>query len=254
MSTISDYVRDHFDGMLVIGDVHGDIDAFSRAANFATSENFFLMSLGDLVDRVPYSFEVVHKMHSMVYDGRAGFVLGNHDDKHYRHIKGNKVRFSRDAQRTLVNVGEERLSEFNRMYCEIIEDPMLSGLFHKFGDIAMVHAASHHSLWDGTTTDKKSARSRFLVGETDGKLREDGFPVRLYNWVEEIPQGKTLIVGHDHEPVHGINIHSPMVVKNSMGGTAVFMDTGNGKGGHLSGAVVLHHKDKFVIDNFMEFK
>jgi len=45
--------------MLVFGDVHGDYDSFKRAYDYARSENFSFMSMGDLVDRARKPFEVV---------------------------------------------------------------------------------------------------------------------------------------------------------------------------------------------------
>lgn len=256
MFTVANYVKENFDGMLVFADVHGDYDSFRRAYNYAKSENFFFMSLGDLVDRARKPFEVVRDMYECMYDGRGGFVIGNHDDKHYRGAKGNKVSFSKDARQTLADVGNDRMDEFNRMYTAIVEDKLLSGLFHKFDDLTLVHAASHPSIWDGALPNSsgKTARSRFLVGETNGEVYEDGYPVRLYNWIDEVPVGKTVMVGHDKQPVNNVPIHQPLVVTNSAGGKVIFMDTGCGKGGFLSAAVVLHGKKGFTIDKFVEFK
>lgn len=252
--SLANYVRDSFDGMLVFADVHGDYDSFKRAHDYARSENYFFMSLGDLVDRARKPFEVVKAMHECMRDGLGGFVVGNHDEKHHRGAKGNKVSFSRDAKQTLEDVGEARKEEFSRMYTEIVEDKMLSGLFHIFDDLTLVHAAGHPCIWEGVNVVGKTARSRFLVGETNGDTYEDGYPVRLYNWIEEVPTGKTVIVGHDKQPIHNVPITEPMVVSNKNGGKVVFLDTGCGKGGFLSGAVVLHDKKRFKFDRFMEFK
>lgn len=240
--------------MLVFGDIHGDYDSFKKARDFAKKENFFFMSLGDLVDRGRNPFEVINDMHDTMYDGLGGFTIGNHDDKHYRFSKGNKVSFSRDGKQTLDDVGVERLSEFHRMYSAIVEDTMLSGLFHKFDDITLVHAASHPCLWESNPSIGRTERSRFIVGETNGEKMDDGYPVRLYNWIEEVPIGKTVIVGHDKMPIHNVNITEPMVVSNKNGGKVIFLDTGCGKGGFLSGALVLFGKKGFTVDSFVEFK
>lgn len=254
--TIASYVRDSFDGMLVFGDVHGDFESFKRARDYAVSENFLFMSLGDLVDRARQPFEVVESMYNMMYNGRAGFAIGNHDDKHYRGLAGNKVSFSEDAKQTLADVGEERMEEYKRMYMAIVDDKILSGLYHKFDNFTLVHAASHPSIWDdpkeGSTG--KTARSRFLVGETNGESYDDGYPIRLYNWIDEVPAGKTVIVGHDKQPINNVPIYEPKIVTNNEGGKVIFMDTGCGKGGFLSGVVIVNSKKGFEIDKFMEFK
>lgn len=254
MFTVANYVKESFDGMLIFGDVQGDFDSYERARNYAVGENFLFMSLGDLVDRARKPFEVVESMYKMMQDGRAALTIGNHDDKHYRGIMGNKVRFSKDSKQTLDDVGPERMDEFKRMFKAIIEDKMLAGLYHKFDDFTLVHAAGHPMLWEDHNDVGKSARSRFLVGETNGEVYDDGYPVRLYNWIDEIPMGKTVIVGHDKQPIHNVPIHEPLQVTNAHGGKAIFMDTGCGKGGFLTGAVMLHGKKGFVLDRFVEFK
>jgi predicted phosphodiesterase len=254
MMTISNYVKENFDGMLVFGDVHGDYESFRKARDFAISEHFFFMSLGDLVDRSRHPFEVIESMYNMMYDGNAGFVIGNHDDKHHRAIMGNKVSFSKDAKQTLDDVGHARMAEYQRMYKAIVEDTMLSGLYHRFDNFILVHAASHPSLWEESTEVGKTARSRFLVGETNGEKYDDGYPVRLYNWIEEVPSGKTVIVGHDKQPIHNVPITEPMCLTNKNGGKVIFLDTGCGKGGFLTGAIMLHDKKGFKVDKFVEFK
>ena len=252
---VASYVKDNFDGMLVFGDVHGDYVSFKRAYDYAKSENFFFMSLGDLVDRDRQPYEVVEAMYNAMYDGRAGFTVGNHDNKYYRFANGAKVSFSRDAQRTFEDVGEERKEEFMRMYCGIIEMPMQSAIFHRFDDILLVHAAAHKEMWDPTVTKLgKSAQSRALVGETINEIGADGYPIRLYNWVEDVPMGKTVVIGHDKQPVDNIPIEKPLHMTNKNGGKVIFMDTGCGKGGFLSGMVILHDKKGFKVDSFMEFK
>lgn len=254
--TVANYIRENFDGMLVFADIHGDYESFSRARDYAVRENFLFMSLGDLVDRGRQPYEVVESMFKMMNDGRAAFVIGNHDDKHYRAALGNKVSFSRDAKQTLDDVGAERINEYHHMYKSIIDDRMLSGLFHTFDDITLVHAASHSSIWEGQkeSSSGKTARSRFLVGETNGERYDDGYPVRLYNWIEEVPTGKTVIVGHDKQPIDNVPIIEPKVILNSNGGKVIFLDTGCGKGGFLTGVVILHGKKGFLLDQFMEFK
>jgi len=45
-----------------------------------------------------------------------------------------------------------------------------------------------------------------------------------------------------------------MIVFNKNGGKVVFLDTGCGKGGFLSGAVMLSDKKGFRIDHFVKFR
>lgn len=251
---LSNYVRDNFTGILVFGDIHSEYDSLRRAHDYAEAHNYFFMSLGDLVDRGLEPFETVLYMHNLINLNKAGFTIGNHDDKYRRFYKGSKVRFSEEAKMTLTYVGDNRQSEFLEKYTEIVEHPIHSSMFHIFDDIVLTHAASHSSMWDSTQKFSKEAHARALVGEVSGEVYSNGYPVRLYNWVEEIPIGKTVIVGHDRSPIFNILISEPLVRSNKNGGKAIFLDTGCGKGGHLTGAVILLHNNKFKFDSFVDFK
>ena len=75
-----------------------------------------------------------------------------------------------------------------------------------------------------------TALSRALFGQTTGRTQADGYPERVLRWVDRIPEGVTVYCGHDRRSTDG----RPYVRAGHGGGTAVFLDTGAGKGGHLS--------------------
>jgi hypothetical protein len=254
MSNLANYVKQNFKGMLVFGDIHSDYESLMKAHKFATDNDLFFMSLGDLVDRGPFPFETVSHMAKFIDEGKAGFTSGNHDTKFYKFAQGEKVNLSVDARRTIADVGPERMDEFLRLYTKVFTAPMFSDLFHTFDDIILVHAASHPSMWNPRAGHSNTQLSRALYGEVNGERHDNGFPVRLYNWIDEVPMGKTVIVGHDRAPIHMVAITEPMVKTNSNGGKVIFMDTGCGKGGFLSGAVILHNKKHFKFDSFVDFK
>ena len=72
--------------------------------------------------------------------------------------------------------------------------------------------------------------ARALYGETTGRVQPDGYPERSLRWVDRVPPGYTVYCGHDRRSGDG----RPYVHHGAAGGTAVFLDTGAGKGGHLS--------------------
>jgi hypothetical protein len=75
-----------------------------------------------------------------------------------------------------------------------------------------------------------SLLSRALFGEMTGRMQPDGYPERVLRWVDRIPPGLTVYCGHDQRSTDG----RPYVRHGASGGTAIFLDTGAGKGGHLS--------------------
>lgn len=72
--------------------------------------------------------------------------------------------------------------------------------------------------------------SRALFGQPTGRTRHDGYPERSLRWVDRIPFGLTVYCGHDRRSLDG----RPYRRLGAQGGEAVFIDTGAGKGGHLS--------------------
>ncbi len=72
--------------------------------------------------------------------------------------------------------------------------------------------------------------ARALYGQTTGRVTGAGKPERLLRWVEDIPANMTVYCGHDRRSADG----RPYIKTNRNGGRAIFLDTGAGKGGHLS--------------------
>jgi hypothetical protein len=98
-----------------------------------------------------------------------------------------------------------------------------------------VHGGFHTEMLDGASpaTDlgrPTGAVSRALFGEPTGRLQPDGYPERSLRWVDRIPAGLTVYCGHDRRSLNG----RPYIRRGAGDGSAVFLDTGAGKGGHLS--------------------
>jgi protein phosphatase len=72
--------------------------------------------------------------------------------------------------------------------------------------------------------------ARALYGEPTGHTQPDGFPERSLRWIDRIPRGLTVYCGHDQRSTDG----RPWRKRGAAGGEAVLLDTGAGKGGHLS--------------------
>jgi len=207
----------------IIGDVHGDLRAFSAATN----TDRFIVQLGDLSDHGPDSAGVLRMMFTLLDAGRGLFILGNHDRKLGRALAGQAVRSDAALQATLTQLDpalrERALFEVGRAPAWLVN-----------GATAFVHGGFHPAMLSEPPPPPLGRvdplLSRALFGETTGRMQADGYPERVLRWVDRIPAGLTVYCGHDQRSTDG----RPYRRTGSSGGTAVFLDTGAGKGGHLS--------------------
>ncbi len=207
----------------VVGDVHGDIRAF-RAA---TATDSFVVQLGDLSDHGPDSAGVIRLMLDVMAEGRGLFILGNHDRKLGRALSGLAVRMDAPLQATLDQL-DPGLRDRALAAIEAAPAWAVSGAR------AFVHGGFHPAMLDEPPPPPlgrvSALLSRALFGETTGRMQPDGYPERVLRWVDRIPPGLTVYCGHDQRSTDG----RPYVRHGAGGGTAMFLDTGAGKGGHLS--------------------
>ena len=208
----------------VVGDVHGDAAGFS----YAVAIDRFIVQLGDLVDHGPDSARALRMMSELVESGRGMFILGNHDLKLARVLTGDHVRADANVQATIAQLDESLKQRAIRL---IAGAP--AWVLH--GSALFVHGGFHTSMLDQPPPEHGLQRphgavARALYGEPTGRIQPDGYPERSLRWVDRIPSGLTVYCGHDRRSSDG----RPYIRHGSLGGKAVFLDTGAGKGGHLS--------------------
>ncbi len=207
----------------VVGDVHGDSRAFAIAAD----TDRFVVQLGDLVDDGPDTPGALEIMFRLIDEGRGLFLLGNHDFKLARALRGEKVR-GEGLARTLAELPSTLR---DRTLAEILRAPGWIQTPRYF----FVHGGFHRRMLHMPAPPFPTGRpdallARALYGQTTGRVTEAGKPERLLRWIDDIPQGMTVYCGHDRRSADG----RPYIRNNARGGTAIFLDTGAGKGGHLS--------------------
>ncbi|HEY1935448.1 MAG TPA: metallophosphoesterase [Acetobacteraceae bacterium] len=208
----------------VVGDVHGDSAAF----RYASATDRFVLQLGDLTDHGPDSAGVLRLMFRLIDEGRGLFLLGNHDLKLARMLAGQPVRTEAVVEATAAQL-DAPLRE--RVVAEIPHAPA----WLRQGDALFVHGGFHTDMLEHAAPEHglerpHGAMARALYGEPTGRMQPDGYPERSLRWVDRIPAGVTVYCGHDQRSTDG----RPYVRRSAAGGTAVFLDTGAGKGGHLS--------------------
>ncbi len=210
-----------------MGDVHGDFRAFARAAE----TDLFVLQLGDLVDYGPDSAAVLRLMFRLIDEGRGAFLLGNHDMRLGRALAGRALRGTDILTATIAQLDDPLRA---RALDEIAHAPA----WLRRAQTVFVHGGFHTEMLlhdpparlELTSGRVDAVLSRALYGEPTGRTQADGYPERSLRWVDRIPAGVTVYCGHDRRSSDG----RPYRRQNMMGGSAIFLDTGAGKGGHLS--------------------
>jgi hypothetical protein len=208
----------------VVGDVHGDANGFA----YAIATDRFIVQLGDLPDHGPNSAATLRMMFDLVEQGRGLFLLGNHDLKLARALAGDHVRIEAVVQATIEQLDDGLKARTLRLVAE-------APGWVRHGSALFVHGGFHTEMLDHPSPEHGLDRpqgplARALYGEPTGRMQADGYPERSLRWVDRIPNGLTVYCGHDRRSNDG----RPYVRHGLLGGTAVFLDTGAGKGGHLS--------------------
>jgi protein phosphatase len=208
----------------VVGDVHGDATAFS----YAIATDRFIVQLCDLVDHGPDSAGTLRMMFDLVDAGRGLFILGNHDLKLARALSGDQVRIEAVVQASIDQLDDELRTRVPHMVAA-------APAWVRHGPALFVHGGFHTAMLEQPSPDHGLDRphgplARALYGEPTGRMQSDGYPERSLRWVDRIPDGLTVYCGHDRRSNDG----RPYIRHGMLGGTAVFLDTGAGKGGHLS--------------------
>jgi protein phosphatase len=208
----------------VIGDVHGDTKAFAMAAD----TDHFIIQLGDLVDDGPDTPGALEIMFRVMDAQRGLFLLGNHEFKLLRALRGDDIRKSPSLEKTLSELSPDLAA---RARIEIARAPA----WLASGKMFFVHGGFHPAMLVEPPPAFPQGRpdgllARAIYGQTTGRVTGAGRPERLLNWVDDVPRDITLYCGHDRRSTDG----RPLIKIGAKGGKTVFLDTGAGKGGHLS--------------------
>jgi protein phosphatase len=131
-----------------------------------------------------------------------------------------------------LNAAPDREALAARAVAEIARAPA----WLRLGQAMFIHAAYHDAMLFRAPPEDAGVRrpdgplSRALYGEVTGQRGPDGYPMRATRWVGRIPHGMTAYVGHDNRSSNG----RPHEMRGALGGRAIFLDTGAGKGGALA--------------------
>lgn len=242
------YLRARWKGVTVIGDLHGNLPAMQQALQWAAARQHFVWLLGDVIDYGADTLATAETAYHMVMQGEATLILGNHERKiarwldqqdhgrsHLRLNDGNRVTIAA-LNRLKPFVRKQWIGRFRALLGH-------AALLAQFSNITLLHAAAHPSLWEmpNPTLIEQFA----LYGEADhstGKFR------RIHQWVDAVPAGQMVFVGHD------VLSPFPTIITGARGGQVVFLDTGCGIGGHLSTADLRFTSEGLRLECFSHWR
>lgn len=223
----------------LIGDVHGCADELEQLLDrlgyeaasqssepawpgpvYAHPEGRVAAFVGDLVDRGPRILDTVRIVRNMVAHGSGLCVVGNHDDKLLRKLRGRNVRVAHGLEQTLAEI--ELLPWGIRETTVDALTDFFGTMSHHYvldrGRLVVAHAGLPKPMHG---RDAPGVRGFALYGETTGEVDQYGLPVRL-KWARDY-HGRALVV-YGHTPVP-----EPEWIRAS-----VNIDTGCVFGGHLT--------------------
>lgn len=223
-------LQGRYKGIVTFSDVHAHANKLKKGINYAIKNDLFIVFLGDLVDGHDKPLETVIAVKAILDENRGVLVIGNHDDKFYRKALGNKVIFKKAQEKTLADVPKGKHELFFSTIVDLVDHRNSDNLW-RLDNWVFTHGACHAEVWTSPPALSKKAKHRALYGETTGETEEDGMPVRIYGWVEDIPADHHVVVGHDRKPYGGepLSKRGPYTQTNQAGGKAIFTDTGCGK-------------------------
>jgi len=188
----------------IIGDVHGCYDELIELLNklgYDTTDAGRIVPppgrkaifLGDLVDRGPKVPQVLRLVMSMVADGVALCVPGNHDVKLLRKLRGKNVQITHGLAQTLQQIEAE--PDLLEPVAAFI-DALVGHYVLDNGRLVVAHAGMKER-YIGRASGR--VREFALYGETTGETDEFGLPLR-YNWAAEYRGPAHVVYGHTPVP------------------------------------------------------
>ncbi|MEM7497561.1 MAG: polynucleotide kinase-phosphatase [Pseudomonadota bacterium] len=225
--------RQDFGPFDIIGDVHGCFDELAtlldrlgyRIDPFEPGEELIrarhpegriAFFVGDITDRGPRNVDCLRLVMGMCAEGSGRCVVGNHDFKLNKWLKGRKVQLNHGLDLTASEL--ERTSDaFRKQVSDFLYD-LRSHAWLAGGELVVAHAGLKEEMHGRGSG---AVRNFAMFGETTGEIDEFGLPVRL-EWARAYRGRAEVIYGH-----------TPMLEPEWLNGT-MCIDTGCVFGGKLT--------------------
>ncbi len=232
----------------LIGDVHGcypELLLLLKALNYEVIDSKStikiiappqrkLVFVGDLTDRGPDSAGVLRLVMAACAQNLAYCVCGNHDDKLWRYLKGNKVNLVHGLDKTAAQL-ENESTEFKAEIRDFLEK-LPTHIILDGGKLVVAHAGLKERLHGKTGGFTWQC---CLFGEVLENGKNDDLPKRL-NWTLEYA-GSSLVV-YGHTPI----------LEATWSNNTINIDTGCCFGGKLT-ALQYPEKQTISIASFEQY-
>lgn len=191
----------------IIGDVHGcfdeltellsrlgyEIDPHEPGEGLLSArhpEGRRVYFVGDIADRGPRNVDCLRLVMGMCAEGTGHCVMGNHDFKLSKWLKGRNVQLTHGLDLTVAELSacsEEFRKQVNEFVYNLRSHAWLAG-----GRLVVVHAGLKEEMHGRGSA---AVRSFAMFGETTGEVDEFGLPIRL-EWAREYHGEADVVYGH----------------------------------------------------------
>lgn len=223
--------------IVIISDVHGcidELDSLLKIISYKKSK-MRLIFVGDLVDRGPDSIEVLHRVKELGVE----CILGNHEDKHVRWRKHEKIRKLTGKPNPMDKLSRNKLEVNDKLTDDDVDWLCSLPIFVDLGNnLYIVHGGCVPGIPFSEQRISNLLRARYInevgkpVSLTPNKLQ----PPNTEYWAKLWDGPESIIYGHNVNSESGprIDIH---------GLTICFgIDTGCCFGGNLTAMIIRSDK------------
>ncbi|SMR71141.1 polynucleotide 3'-phosphatase/polynucleotide 5'-hydroxyl-kinase/polynucleotide 2',3'-cyclic phosphate phosphodiesterase [Aliiroseovarius halocynthiae] len=192
----------------IIGDIHGCFDELTELLGTlgyvidpfeAGSEDLIrarhpegrtAFFVGDITDRGPRNLDALRLVMGMCDEGSGRCVVGNHDFKLNKWLKGRNVTQTHGLDLTVSEL-EKTSDAFRKQVSEFIWD-LRSHAWLADGNLVIAHAGLKEEMHGRGSG---HVRNFAMFGETTGEVDEFGLPVRL-EWARDYRGKADVVFGH----------------------------------------------------------
>lgn len=222
----------------IFGDVHGEYDKLLEILALAPiQKGDRIISLGDLVDRGPKSFEIIDHLIKMKNDYEMIFIKGNHDDCFYQGLlNGNYLLYNQGCKETLqsyiknCNPDRELVSKMSGVSTDFCLEDIPVSHYDFFKNQLLYYIDEEHNCFvhggfDRHHLIKDQAYEADLIWDRDlwmaalsySQMKNNEYAFKMKDKFKEVFIG--------HTPTVYYNLTKPMQAANIWN-----LDTGCGKG------------------------